>query len=232
MTKEIIGKCSQRVPQEYLKVLRVRNRPELTYVPIDKTIRFFNEHIGDNWCVDIRNIFWTECKSVPVVTVHVAVTITEGDTVVQRDGIGSDRFIGDDTKFAYNFDPDKMVKTAYANALKKATNMFGFALELWDDSNNQEEIPTKSVTEEEPIVRTTTPTPAKAPADEPKPSLSPTTRMIFSKLKQETKFTDSELTEFLSKFAPESQGNPLWLAGPNENEQVTKFVAFVKSHSK
>ena len=43
---------------------------------------------------------------------------------VSRDGIGAD--IG--------FDPDKAVKTAQAEALKKACHQFGIALYLWDEA--------------------------------------------------------------------------------------------------
>lgn len=54
---------------------------------------------------------------------QVTAAIRVGDTV--RMGVGAD----------VSFDPDKAVKTAQAEAFKKASHQFGVALELWDEEH-------------------------------------------------------------------------------------------------
>lgn len=48
-----------------------------------------------------------------------------GDTT--RSGVGAD----------ISFDPDKALKTAQAEALKKAAHQYGIALELWDEEHRE-----------------------------------------------------------------------------------------------
>jgi hypothetical protein len=50
--------------------------------------------------------------------------LTTQKAMISRDGIGA----------GLNFDPDTAVKTAQAEALKKACHQFGIALYLWDSA--------------------------------------------------------------------------------------------------
>ena len=169
---QIVSKMGQKVPPEWIKKKKVPGRPELDYISIDKTILKLNREFGDNWQCILKNIIWGTHpylqlqidgkvweikKTVPIVTVSVSLIING----VIREGIGSDVFqpsskYNDYTKQYPETtpDPDKMVKTAYANAIKKATNLFGFGAELWDEDN---------VLEPE-----TPPEPQKAPNTAPK----------------------------------------------------------------
>jgi hypothetical protein len=52
------------------------------------------------------------------------VSLTTQRAQISRDGIGS----------SINFDPDTSVKTAQAEALKKACHQFGIALYLWQEA--------------------------------------------------------------------------------------------------
>jgi hypothetical protein len=125
--------CSKKVPKEWILIKKVKNRPELEYIPIDKTILFLNQNFYDSWNSEI-----THMQSLMVgqfLSTHVAVKLTIRG--VSRTGTGAD--IGIMTKNGVQNDADKISKTAIANALKKATNQFGFGLELWDEGNLPDE---------------------------------------------------------------------------------------------
>jgi hypothetical protein len=55
--------------------------------------------------------------------VNGTLSINHDDVVTSRDGSGA----------GFNFDPDTSVKTAQAEALKKACHQFGIALYLWSE---------------------------------------------------------------------------------------------------
>lgn len=59
------------------------------------------------------------------VTAQLHVLDDDGVSRTVRSGVGAD----------VSFDPDKAIKTAQAEALKKAAHQFGIALELWDEEH-------------------------------------------------------------------------------------------------
>jgi hypothetical protein len=107
--------------------------PELTYIGIDATIRRLNEVLGAAWSFDLDNVSVTESgqittksgKTSPAFLAVVSGHITALDK--RAGGVGADR----DT------DPDKAVKTALAEALKKAGHQFGIALYLWTEGGRK-----------------------------------------------------------------------------------------------
>ena len=109
-----------------------KNPKGFDYVAIDGYINRLNQTVGANWSWVI-NEHELRYEGIPATNsgkmqflaiVRGTLTITGADSVVaSRDGIGAD----------VAFDPDKSLKTAQAEALKKACHQFGIALYLWDD---------------------------------------------------------------------------------------------------
>lgn len=206
LKNSIVSKASQKLDPAWIKTLKVNNRPELSYVPIDKTIKFLNETYGDNWEVRIKQQNVTERMAYVV----IELSIKENDITVVRDGIGADIH----TSEKYAVDLDKLVKTAYANAVKKATNMFGFASELWDESNVGPSAGDSSKNANQMPI--------------PERKLSDQSRKKIDILMQDTGYSKAELTEFLIEFDPTSGGSPLVLTNGDENSNVERFIEFVK----
>jgi hypothetical protein len=92
----------------------------LHYVAIDQMLNRANEVLGMAWNSELVHFEDTDgtCKIVLSLTV-----IEEGVGGTTRLGVG-----GSDMK-----DTDDRLKTALAEALKKALNQFGMGLYLWDD---------------------------------------------------------------------------------------------------
>jgi len=128
---EVVKTLSAKVDDSWIKKKTVPGRPVLDYIPIDKTIFVLNKNFGDRWDCTIKETSWTTLAGLPMVNVIVTLKVCG----VSRDGVGSDVAIKSKKTGEIIFDPDKMSKTAYANAIKKASNLFGFGLELWDESN-------------------------------------------------------------------------------------------------
>jgi hypothetical protein len=126
-----------------------KNQKNQDYVSIDGYINRLNEVLGARWAWNINS--W-KCEPITaqtstgkpqyLATVQGTLTVMledigvisiddEGDgpylttqsARVSRDGIGAD----------IKFDPDGAVKTAQAEALKKACHQFGIALYLWSE---------------------------------------------------------------------------------------------------
>lgn len=131
--KTVTSICSKKVLDSWIKTKKVGSRPELKYIPIDKTIRFLNENFGDNWESEVTHL--QAIMVGPFLSITTAVKLTING--VSRTGIGSD--IGIDTRNGVQNDADKISKTSIANGLKKATNQFGYGLELWDEDNIPDE---------------------------------------------------------------------------------------------
>lgn len=98
---------------------RTQGGRKLDYISIDSTIRRFNDVLGVEWSTDLIGA----PSLVPVdggylATVSLSLTAL-GKTAV---GVGADKAP----------DPDKALKTALAEALKKAGHQFGVGLYLWD----------------------------------------------------------------------------------------------------
>lgn len=121
---DILAKLSARFDVSDVKQ-RAQAGRKLDYISIDATIRRFNDVLANDWSTVITNQQLT-----PVVdaggslTGYLAVIALEltalGKTAA---GVGADKAP----------DPDKALKTALAEALKKAGHQFGVGLYLWDE---------------------------------------------------------------------------------------------------
>jgi hypothetical protein len=112
-----------------------KNPKGFHYIPIEKHIERWQEVCGAGWNLVVTNVQFVLTPGVtfgnrnpkPGAAALVSVEITaelDGKTVT-RSGVGAD--------FGAADDPDKLVKTALAEAIKKAGNEFGIGLELWDE---------------------------------------------------------------------------------------------------
>lgn len=103
------------------------------YIPIEQTIQRFNEVLGAGWSLFIESVDFTlmpgmtygrQQKPAGSAVVQVKIVCEMDGTTVTRSGVGAD--------FGAADDPDKLVKTALAEAIKKCGNEYGIGLELWD----------------------------------------------------------------------------------------------------
>jgi hypothetical protein len=112
-----------------------KNPRGYTYIAIEKVIGRWNEVLGPKWNLDIESLKFELTPGVtfgnrnpkPGAVALVCVSIRaeiDGETVI-RGGVGADFGAADDA--------DKLVKTALAEAIKKASNEFGIGLYLWDE---------------------------------------------------------------------------------------------------
>jgi hypothetical protein len=126
-----LSRLTEKFPVEVYR----KNPKGFTYIPIEQVIRRFNEVLGEFW--DLR-IIKSEYGLTPGINygsrnpkpgayalVQVEIEALLDDKVTVRSGVGGDFGAADDT--------DKLVKTALAEAIKKAGNEFGIGLELWDE---------------------------------------------------------------------------------------------------
>jgi hypothetical protein len=210
----IVSKMSAKLNPEWIKTLSVPNRPTLSYVPIDKTIKYLNDNFGDSWYLSIERVDWQTYGANGIgVTVVVNLHIMNEDSESTRSGIGSDFVMPKDSSRA--IDTDKMVKTAYANAFKKATNMFGFACELWDEDNVNHK--------------------SEQNSQMPNPPQAVFTEEAKQKVAHfliETKLSKTDLEDFLKEFKPESDGNPLYLCKGDLIKNLDEFFAHIKKQLK
>lgn len=99
---------------------RAQSGRKLDYISIDSTIRRFNEVLGEGWS--------THFVGEPTITVIEGGYLATVALVIEAlgkkaVGVGADKAN----------DPDKALKTALAEALKKAGHQFGVGLYLWDE---------------------------------------------------------------------------------------------------
>lgn len=106
-----------------------KNQANQDYVSIDGYINRLNNVLGEDWHWRVND--WSLQDGPPTakgkpqyiaVCTGTLTIILNGETV-SRDGMGA----------GFNFDPDTSVKTAQAEALKKACHQFGIALYLWSE---------------------------------------------------------------------------------------------------
>lgn len=100
--------------------------PELTYVSIDQTINRLNEVLGPNWSTHAISTLTSEKDNqdrdryLAVCELHMDCTLDgRGKTAY---GVGA----------MQNRDPDMALKSALAEAIKKAAHQLGVGLHLWD----------------------------------------------------------------------------------------------------
>lgn len=99
----------------------------LDYIDISSTIRRFNGVLGSSWSVIPT--------SVDITPLDDAGQRYFASVVLQLEALGKTALgIGCDI----DKDPDKAVKTALAEGIKKAGHQFGVALYLWDEAKRDE----------------------------------------------------------------------------------------------
>lgn len=123
---------SEALTEKFHPSLVKKNQANQDYVAIDGYINRLNDVLGSNWSWSVNTWEFRDApptaKGKPqymaVVSGTLSIKIGDEDmfSYVSRDGIGA----------GFNFDPDTAVKTAQAEALKKACHQFGIALYLWD----------------------------------------------------------------------------------------------------
>ena len=244
MNDKIVKALSKKLDPKWIKTLTIPGRPQLSYVSIDKTIKALNDAMGDDWNIEITSTEWVPIPNTPMVTITVAVSIKDGDNWVCRHGVGSD--IHKPGRNNAPLDPDKLVKTAYASALKKATNMFGFAAELWDEDNllendsnppvNNQPVNNQYV-QQQPVQQQPVQQPQQSIQQQPVDQVQPTALSVDSKQKvttfcQKTGLAKADLEDFLKEFNPASLGNPASLCHGDENANVDNFLKFVEGKLK
>jgi len=142
----------KELTEKFHPTLVRKNQSGQDYVPIDGYINRLNEVLGHAWAWQInKSEFYPDAapttkngKPQYVAIVQGTLTIILSDigvisvgdeddgepylttqkAMISRDGIGA----------GLNFDPDTAVKTAQAEALKKACHQYGIALYLWDSA--------------------------------------------------------------------------------------------------
>jgi hypothetical protein len=113
----------------------VRKNPQgQAYVSIDGYINRLNDVLNDKWNWEVHDIQFRDGpptgrgkpQYLAVASGTLSVILSDDPTmysVIRRDGVGA----------GLNFDPDTAVKTAQAEALKKACHQYGIALYLWSE---------------------------------------------------------------------------------------------------
>lgn len=102
----------------------------LDYISIDATIGRLNDVLGLGWSfeIDTTQLLPLEGgKYLALVQGKIIIPPTEDNPAKVASGVGSD-IAGD---------PDKAIKTALAEALKKAGHQLGIGLYLWDESERE-----------------------------------------------------------------------------------------------
>ena len=134
---ELLDELAKPLPIEDT-FIRKQSGQELTYVSNEATIRWLNKHIGVNWSFTINSYTLERHPTDTSKGSPQFMAIVQGslevfdpehtdDLLARRDGIGA----------GVNQDPDTAVKTAQAEALKKASNQFGVALYLWQPESRE-----------------------------------------------------------------------------------------------
>jgi hypothetical protein len=126
--KGVLEKLREPFPAELVK----KNQNNLDYVSIDGYLNRLLDVLGLNFDFEIEESSVTllppEMKTSSGKMQYLAQA--RGALVIEgrsRAGVGAD----------VSFDPDKALKTAQAEALKKACHQFGIALELWDEDHRK-----------------------------------------------------------------------------------------------
>ncbi len=105
--------------------------PELTYISIDQTIKRLNDVLGPGW----------DTRAISTITPEAG--RNGGTTYLAVCELHMDANVDGTTKTAYgvgamkNPDPDMALKSALAEAIKKAGHQLGIGLHLWDKDTRE-----------------------------------------------------------------------------------------------
>jgi hypothetical protein len=121
---ELLGKLAERFDIADVKQRR-QGGIMLDYISIDATIRRLNDVLGASWSTEVVGtpnlVVLADGNFLAVVT--ISLNALDKSSV----GVGADRAS----------DPDKAIKTALAEAIKKAGHQFGIGLYLWEEAERQ-----------------------------------------------------------------------------------------------
>lgn len=126
---EKLDRLSERFPIEDVKQRR-QGGVQLDYISIDATIRRLNDVLDLGWSfeIDTTQLLPMEGgKYLALVQGKILIPPTEGTSGKVASGVGSD----------IASDPDKAIKTALAEAIKKAGHQLGIGLYLWEESERE-----------------------------------------------------------------------------------------------
>lgn len=106
---------------------RTQGGKALTYISIDATIKRLNEVLGPAWSTQ-ANTTITESDGQYLAVTQLVLTAVVDEIKKDAYGVGAMR----------NKDADMAVKTALAEALKKAGHQLGIGLYLWDEDAREQ----------------------------------------------------------------------------------------------
>lgn len=124
-----LAKLSERFPIEDVKQRR-QGGVQLDYISIDATIRRLNDVLDLGWSfeIDTTQLLPLEGgKYLSLVQGKIIIPPTDESPAKVASGVGSD----------IASDPDKAIKTALAEAIKKAGHQLGIGLYLWEESERE-----------------------------------------------------------------------------------------------
>lgn len=104
---------------------RTQGGRKLDYISIDATINRFNSVLGTDWSFSVVNSDLRVLADGKYLAIVSGTLEALGKTA---SGVGADTAP----------DPDKAIKTALAEAIKKAGHQFGVGLYLWDEDERRE----------------------------------------------------------------------------------------------
>ena len=125
----MVNKFPSELTERFHPSLVKKNQSNQDYVAIDGYINRLNEVLGTTWTWAVNSLEFRDgpptAKGKPqyIAIVTGTLSVTMDDVTTSRDGSGAD----------IKYDPDGAVKTAQAEALKKACHQFGIALYLWSE---------------------------------------------------------------------------------------------------
>lgn len=123
MSVQKLKELSANFPVEDVKQRR-QGGTMLDYISIDATIRRLNDVLGVAWSFDLDT---TDVRILPDGK-YLAIVSGRIEALGKvASGVGADTA----------GDPDKAIKTALAEALKKAGHQFGIGLYLWDEAERE-----------------------------------------------------------------------------------------------
>jgi len=127
-----LSKINQPFDVEKVKQRKGHGGKVLDYVGWDEVVRRLNEELEFNWDWITQEVLFHDGSVFVRGDLLLYERDSESDTAddpCRRSGVGADKL---------GPDPDKSIKTAQAEALKKAGNLYGIALELWDEDHRDD----------------------------------------------------------------------------------------------